>query len=169
MMLTAAFLFSLTIRRIQTFYVNVEPKRRRQVSSQQQQQQQQGDVTSATATDNVLPSITTGDESTSTSSNTKETPSSSVSTNITDPNKESVRTTTTAATTRRSSSGGRELKRARILVTVKRTESYKRWLEANPLQRQAIIAGTVTATEDNIVNVTTATEQPSLKQSNVKK
>lgn len=33
----------------------------------------------------------------------------------------------------------RELRRARIVITVKRTESYKAWLEANPLQ--AIIAG----------------------------
>jgi hypothetical protein len=40
--------------------------------------------------------------------------------------------------TRRGSSGGRELRRARIVVTVRRTESYKRWLEENPLQ--AIIA-----------------------------
>jgi hypothetical protein len=34
---------------------------------------------------------------------------------------------------------GRELRRARIVITVKRTESYERWLEENPLQ--AIIAG----------------------------
>jgi len=38
-----------------------------------------------------------------------------------------------------SSSGGRELRRARIVITVKRTASYKQWLEENPLQ--AIIAG----------------------------
>ena len=31
-------------------------------------------------------------------------------------------------------SGGRELRRARIVITVKRTESYERWLEENPLQ-----------------------------------
>lgn len=35
--------------------------------------------------------------------------------------------------------GGRELRRARIVITVKRTEGYKQWLEENPLQ--AIIAG----------------------------
>jgi hypothetical protein len=34
---------------------------------------------------------------------------------------------------------GREMRRARIVITVKRTENYKRWLEENPLQ--AIIAG----------------------------
>lgn len=31
--------------------------------------------------------------------------------------------------------GGRELRRARIVITVQRTESYKQWLEDNPLQR----------------------------------
>lgn len=36
-------------------------------------------------------------------------------------------------------SPGREMRRARIVITVQRTESYKRWLEENPLQ--AIIAG----------------------------
>jgi hypothetical protein len=40
---------------------------------------------------------------------------------------------------RRSSS--RELRRARIVVTVRRTESYKAWLDENPLQ--AVIAGDV--------------------------
>ena len=44
------------------------------------------------------------------------------------------------AQTRRTSSG-RELRRARIVITVRRTESYKNWLEENPLQ--AIIAGDV--------------------------
>lgn len=36
------------------------------------------------------------------------------------------------------SAGGRELRRARIVITVRRSESYKQWLEENPLQ--AIIA-----------------------------
>ena len=35
-------------------------------------------------------------------------------------------------------STGRELRRARIVITVKRTEMYKQWLEDNPLQ--AVIA-----------------------------
>ena len=39
----------------------------------------------------------------------------------------------------RGSAGGRELRRARIVITVKRTRDYERWLEENPLQ--AIIAG----------------------------
>jgi hypothetical protein len=41
----------------------------------------------------------------------------------------------------------RELRRARIIITVKRTENYKRWLEENPLQ--AIIAGDGDDDEDN--------------------
>ena len=51
-----------------------------------------------------------------------------------------------------SSSGSncRELRRARILVTVKRTESYKRWLEENPTQRQAIIAGAASVAAEDI-------------------
>jgi hypothetical protein len=36
-------------------------------------------------------------------------------------------------------SGGRELRRARIVITVRRTASYEQWLKDNPLQ--AIIAG----------------------------
>lgn len=38
-------------------------------------------------------------------------------------------------------SGSRELRRARIVITVQRTEGYKQWLEENPLQ--AILAGYV--------------------------
>ena len=50
--------------------------------------------------------------------------------------------------TRGRSSGtpSRELRRARIVITVKRTDSYKQWLEENPLQ--AIIAGDVEDDED---------------------
>lgn len=38
-------------------------------------------------------------------------------------------------------SGSRELRRARIVITVQRTEGYKLWLEENPLQ--AVLAGDV--------------------------
>lgn len=44
------------------------------------------------------------------------------------------------------STGGRELRRARIVITVRRTESYKQWLQENPLQ--AIIAGHTEGGED---------------------
>lgn len=161
------------IVKIHTSYVNVEPKRRRQVSQQQQQHQQQGEVTSATATatEDVpsttsgaeLPSSTNPESSSSTTTGTgtipitmtKEAPSSSVYTTVNDPN------------TKSSSGGGRELRRARILITVKRTESYKRWLEDNPLHRQAIIAGTAAedivgdSNKDNKNNVTTTADPAS--------
>ena len=39
----------------------------------------------------------------------------------------------------RRSNTTRELRRARIVITVRRTPSYKEWLEENPLQ--AVIAG----------------------------
>jgi len=50
-------------------------------------------------------------------------------------------TQTRAATgrTRDSTSGGKELRRARMIITVKRTDDYKKWLEEHPLQD--IIAG----------------------------
>lgn len=43
-------------------------------------------------------------------------------------------------------SGGRELRRARIVITVKRTQSYELWLQENPLQ--AIIASDVDDDDD---------------------
>ena len=43
--------------------------------------------------------------------------------------------------------GGRELRRARIVITVRRTENYKRWLEENPLQAMIASEGEAT-TED---------------------
>ncbi len=33
------------------------------------------------------------------------------------------------------STSGKELRRARIVITVQRTDSYKQWLDENPLQR----------------------------------
>jgi hypothetical protein len=47
--------------------------------------------------------------------------------------------TTPPARGRQGGASGRELRRARIVITVKQTESYKKWLEENPLQ--AVIAG----------------------------
>jgi len=40
---------------------------------------------------------------------------------------------------------GRELRRARIVITVRRTESYTRWLEENPLQAMIANDGNVDA------------------------
>ena len=41
---------------------------------------------------------------------------------------------------------GRELRRARIVITVKRTASYKQWLDDNPLQ-------TITAEDEDEVDI----------------
>lgn len=162
-----------SIVRIHTSYVNVEPKRRRQVW------QQKGDVSSAVTTEGASSSSTLEDgspsfkvESSSLPSNVNrttnteeqsQTSSSLISKSIPDSEKHTKvsgtqqewQQSTTTSTTRSSAtslsgSGSRELRRARILVTVKRTESYKRWLEENPTQRQAIIAGTATVTAENI-------------------
>ena len=159
----------ISLRRIHTSYVNVEPKRRRQAS------QQKGEVTSATITE-VSPSTSTTEdgskfskaESSSTTGgvtgvkNTEE--SSLLSSSVSDSKKnkkvsgtqqggiQSVSTPTNRnSASSLSGSGSRELRRARILVTVKRTESYKRWLEENPTQRQAIMAGTAAVTAEDIV------------------
>jgi hypothetical protein len=162
--LHASLYFLSFSRRIHTSYVNVEPKRRRQVS-----QQQQGEVstvtTSATATEDSLPSVrddpSSSHQSESISLNTRHaiSLSSTAAAAVVDPNTTSVSSVSSTtggkassiqqnpprqegSSTRSSSGGGgRELRRARILITVKRTESYKRWLDENPLQRQAIIAG----------------------------
>lgn len=43
-------------------------------------------------------------------------------------------TTSQRTAPRSSTGGGRELRRARIVITVRRTDNYKQWLEENPLQ-----------------------------------
>ena len=134
--------------------MSVEPKRRRQVL------QQKGEGSSA---ENVK--LTSKSEETSFTSNiTAKDPSPSVSASVADSKKSSnasesqqggpkpsATSTTRSSSSSASGSGNRELRRARILVTVKRTESYKRWLEENPTQRQAIIAGTATVATEDVV------------------
>ncbi len=134
--------------------MNVEPKRRRQVL------QQKGEGSSA---ENVK--TTSKSEETSLTSNiTAKDPSPSVSFSVADSKKStnasesqqggpkpSATSTTRSSSSSASGSGNRELRRARILVTVKRTESYKRWLEENPTQRQAIIAGSANVATEDVV------------------
>lgn len=146
-----------SIVRINTSYVHVEPKRRRQGLQQRQQGETPRSETSVAIATEEFPSkrdkiTSSGPESTD--SNTIEASSSASTITITDQNTPVSIGMGLIATTQnerqggssRSSSGGRELRRARILVTVRRTESYKKWLEDNPLQRQAIIA------DENIVD-----------------
>lgn len=45
----------------------------------------------------------------------------------------------------RGRSSGRELRRARIVITVRRTESYTRWLAENPLQAMLANDGNIDA------------------------
>mmetsp|Transcript_17970 Transcript_17970/g.36864 ORF Transcript_17970/g.36864 Transcript_17970/m.36864 type:complete len:338 (-) Transcript_17970:204-1217(-) len=159
-----------SIVRIHTSYVNVEPKRRRQVS------QQKGDASSSMTTELTSSTAATGDGFNS--SKPKLSPVSNVTSAVntvqivpasvssapdsktkteggSGDKEQGGRQSSTASITKTSvtsisGSGNRELRRARILVTVKRTESYKQWLEENPIQRQAIIAGTATVTADDI-------------------
>lgn len=57
---------------------------------------------------------------------------------------------TTPRGSRPSTAPSRELRRARIVITVKRTESYRKWLEENPLQ--AMIAGDAGDEDDEEVD-----------------
>eukprot|EP00536_Pseudo-nitzschia_multiseries_P016908 jgi/Psemu1/313719/fgenesh1_kg.1283_\ len=170
-----------TIVRIHTSYVNVEPKRRRQ--------QKVGVLDSEASTKESEPSTRTSKDA-SLSSQLESSTATSSDPVVTLKTRDKLSTSTRSrtendrdadtigggigkagtTTSRSSASGGggsRELRRARILVTVKRTESYKRWLEENPNQRQAIIAGTATVTAEEIVGAdpssppSTETESPS--------
>mmetsp|Transcript_12396 Transcript_12396/g.34379 ORF Transcript_12396/g.34379 Transcript_12396/m.34379 type:complete len:268 (+) Transcript_12396:301-1104(+) len=100
-----------TIVRIQTSYVTVEPKRRKPVPS------------SPLSTAGALQPAAGVASPLEASQGARATVSPS------SPGEAQTRRTST----------GRELRRARIVITVKRTDSYKKWLDENPLQ--AIIAG----------------------------
>ena len=161
-------------RRIHTSYVNVEPKRRRQAP------QQKDEMSSAITTESPASASTSEDNrNIMSATNTKKSsglalssiPTSSVvdskkSTNARESQQGDEEPTTTSITRNSaqysSGSGSRELRRARILVTVKRTESYERWLEENPTQRQAIIAGTATVTTEDIVRGTSSNNDASI-------
>jgi hypothetical protein len=118
--------------------VSVEPKRKKQASPQGEQ-----DVVLVQASPDV--STGGGEVSAAATSVSNEQPTTETrTTRAEEPVGSSASSVSASAGTaspqpsRRGASGGRELRRARIIVTVRRTESYKRWLEENPLQ--AIIA-----------------------------
>ncbi len=165
--------------RINTSYVSVEPKRRRQV------QQQKGDASSSVTADtlkstpkleDVMVSTCKAEPSsppnkgTATATKTEDSPqqlpisnsasNTEKSTNESESQQGGTKLAPISATKNAvpssSGSGSRELRRARILVTVKRTESYKRWLEENPTQRQAIIAGTAAVTSEDVIEGTSS-------------
>jgi len=165
-----------TIVRIQTSYVSVEPKRKKQVPQQQQQEDESSlsvqpasssestredanvtraggvggedetepETDSGKTTPEKIPPRSTQPESGQSSTSTS--PPTATST----PPTAKYTTSGQQRTGSRSSStggGGRELRRARIVITVRRTENYKRWLEENPLQAMIASEGE-TATED---------------------
>ena len=112
-------LFPSSVYRVQTSYVAVEPKRRK---SQQ--------TTPTSGMSPVVESITPSAPAAEPMALVP--PAAAVATSV-----------GRGGPSQTGGAGGgsreRELRRARIVITVKRTESYKAWLEANPLQ--AIIAG----------------------------
>lgn len=117
-----------TIVRVQTSYVTVEPKRRKQHA--------QPSTGSANGSDVQQQKTTIEMPSESTGVDPPPVPLKQGAPVVPDRNSSSKSGSSSKSSL---SSGGRELRRARIVITVKRTESYKQWLLENPLQ--AIIAG----------------------------
>ena len=117
--------------RVNTSYVTVEPKRRKQAPQQEEQEEDVGTSVDqeASGTASAKPA---GADSQQEEARTPP-PAAGVAAAASAAPSHSMRQG------RSSGSGTRELRRARIVITVRRTESYKRWLEENPLQ--AIIAG----------------------------
>jgi hypothetical protein len=111
------------IVRVQTSYVAVEPRRKTVPSPQLQPNSPPGEAS--------LSPLSPSNPNVASSRHTAQSPP------ITHP--VSTEDSQSATTRGRNTPGGRELRRARIVITVKRTERYKQWLEENPLQ--AIIAG----------------------------
>lgn len=119
---------STCVIRVHTSYVTVEPKRRKQTPQQGEQEDEDGSSQGGTGSSQQGPS------------------SAAASSQAAIQHQDEARATAPSHTTRQggtrsSGSGGRELRRARIVITVRRTESYRRWLDENPLQ--VIIAGDV--------------------------
>jgi hypothetical protein len=131
LLLTSVVHISCFAYRVQTSYVTVEPKRKKQAPQQEEQEQEEGGTQSVPG------------PSSSEATGSPSRPASAQTSVAFPEHEEEGRAPAGLPPARQgargSSSGGRELRRARIVITVKRTESYKRWLEENPLQ--AIIAG----------------------------
>lgn len=113
--------------RVHTSYVTVEPKRRKQASQQSDQDEDQVHQVQSASLSGDSASASAVSETTKTKES--KTKSDTATQSGIQPARQGGS---------RGASSGRELRRARIVITVRRTESYKRWLEENPLQ--AIIA-----------------------------
>lgn len=133
--------------RVHTSYVTVEPKRRKQAIMQQTQQEENSPRVQAVSS--------SGDTSAIPSTPERVTSSEAGIQSAAAQHQDQGSSRKGAQGRQRSAAGGRELRRARIVITVRRTESYKQWLQENPLQ--AIIAG-------NTEGVDEGTEAPETSQ-----
>lgn len=165
--------FSYILQRIHTSYVTVEPKRRKQVSQKQQQNQIDRtnhvppvleDVSSSRLSHDTQNSILVSTTTASAAAADTDTGTNTVYVSTSSDRKKPPMISNAAASRKgisTNSSGVRELRRARILITIKRTDSYKRWLNENPLHHQAIITGEdVISDSTTVTNVTGSTTPP---------
>jgi len=121
--------------RVNTSYVTVEPKRRKQVPQHDEE---------TASTEQGSPQSGDSQQQSKAATPPKEKPAAET----TAQHPQTPPVSTEAGPSRQSGSrgsSGRELRRARIVITVKRTESYKQWLVENPMQ--AIIGGGETESE----------------------
>lgn len=122
-----------TIVRVSTSYVTVEPKRRRHPS---QPKELEGE-SSQTQSQSTAESIASGSPQLAPATPASDSkPPTEPSLQVQSEESHSSPSEGTPPASRQSAgrSAGRELRRARIVITVRRTASYKRWLEENPLQ-----------------------------------
>lgn len=118
MFLTLNYLYRSPTIRVQTSYVTVEPKRKKRVTPPVEvgsgtDQQRQQDIARGPTSAVAYPQA---------------------------PQQQHAQEGRPPSRQRREGKRGeRELKRARIVITVRRTAAYKQWLDDNPLQ--AVIAG----------------------------
>lgn len=114
-------IFSLPSPRVQTSYVTVEPKRKKRVTPPVE-----------------VGSGTVQQQQVASGSGVAHGPASAVAYPQAQP-QHTQEGRPPSRQRREGKRGERELKRARIVITVRRTAAYKQWLDDNPLQ--AVIAG----------------------------
>lgn len=110
-----------------TSYVTVEPKRRKQASQLSDQDGRGVQKSTHPVTSTRDPSTVSAEE---------QIPAKESKAAVSQPQQEPI-TQQGGASSRQSGgrgTSGRELRRARIVITVRRTPNYQRWLEENPLQ-----------------------------------
>lgn len=118
----------LAITRIQTSYVSVEPKKRREYgpSSSISEKEASGSPRTETGATSATTGTTTRPQAID--SSLQATSAGLGTTRIDQPGASTI----SASPGKPRSSAG-TLRRARIVITVKRTEAYKKWLEDNPI------------------------------------